>query len=58
MFIDDSESLPVLLELNYRLVHSSLNRIGLKSGNLLVLRLCQYYHNQIIVGRVKLAMYR
>jgi hypothetical protein len=37
---------------------SSSYRIGLKIGNLLVLKLCQCYHNQVAGGLVKLAMYR
>jgi hypothetical protein len=30
-------------------------RIGLKTGSLLVLRSCQCYHNQMIIGRVNCA---
>ncbi|KAJ6903108.1 hypothetical protein NC651_020572 [Populus alba x Populus x berolinensis] len=37
---------------------SSSYRIGLKTGSLLVLRLCQCYHNQMIIERVKVTMYR
>ena len=59
MLIDDPESIAYSIRVELlACVCSFLNRIGLKSGNLPVLRLSQYYHNQIIVGRVKLAMYR
>lgn len=37
---------------------TSLYRIGLNNGNLLVLRLCLCYRNQKMAGLVKLVMCR
>lgn len=33
-------------------------RIDLRTGNLQVLRLCQYYHSRMMVGRDKVVMCR
>jgi hypothetical protein len=48
----------VRLEVDFKTCASSSYRRNLKIGNLLGLRLCLYYPNQMTVGGVKVAMYR
>jgi hypothetical protein len=46
------------MEVDFKTCSSSSYRRNLKIGNLLGLRLCLYYPNQMTVGGVKVAMYR